>query len=116
MIITNVTLAFFNDSCSRHDIAIQVAQHNDDGQHPIITNAMSIYNTSQMNLIFNGRPNLDVVDPSDCVDMDCDGLKKNLLIDTDGTLFGEPTSVFSQAEYLWGNLIFSKVFFLNFLL
>lgn len=67
MTITNVTLAFFNDICSRRDIAIQVAQHNDDGQHPITTNTVSIYNTSQANLIFNGRPNLDVVNPSDCV-------------------------------------------------
>jgi len=44
--------------------------------------------------------------------MDCDGLKKDLLIDTDGSLFGQPSSVFSQAEYLWGNLnIFSFFFF-----
>lgn len=34
--------------------------------------------------------------------MDCDGLKKALVIDTDGTLFGRPSSVFSQAEALWG--------------
>lgn len=67
MNITNVTLAFFNDTCSRHDVAIQVSQDNDDGQHPITTNLMSVYNTSQINLIFNGRPNLDVVNPSDCV-------------------------------------------------
>ena len=37
--------------------------------------------------------------------MDCDGLKKNLLIDIDGTLFGQAATVFSQAEYLWGNLV-----------
>ena len=37
------------------------------------------------------------------IDMDCDGLKKNLLIDTDGSLFGLPSTVFSEAEYLWGN-------------
>jgi hypothetical protein len=123
MKITNVTFAFYNDICSRRDIAIQVAQNNDDGQHPVTTNLISVYNTSQMNLLFNGRPNLDVVDPSDCggecififcpfifdcvfdknLHMDCDGLKKNLLIDTDGTLFGQPASVFSEAEYLWGN-------------
>jgi hypothetical protein len=36
------------------------------------------------------------------VDMDCDGLKKDLIIDTDGSLFGQPASVFSQAEALWG--------------
>ncbi|CAF3664415.1 unnamed protein product [Rotaria sordida] len=103
MTITNVILAFYNDICLRRDIAIQVGQHNDDGQHPVVTNLISVYNTSQMNLIFNGRPNLDVVNPSDCVDMDCDGLKKNLLIDTDGTLFGQAASVVSQAEYLWGD-------------
>lgn len=37
-------------------------------------------------------------------DMDCDGLKKALLTDTDGTLLGQPSTVFSQAEYLWGKL------------
>ncbi|CAF0819146.1 unnamed protein product [Rotaria sp. Silwood1] len=103
MTITNVTLGFFNDVCSRRDIAIQVSQNNDDGQHPVITNQMSTYNTSASNIIFNGRPNLGLVNPSDCVDMDCDGLKKSLLTDTDGTLFGQPSTVFSEAEYLWGN-------------
>ncbi|CAF2873113.1 unnamed protein product [Rotaria sp. Silwood2] len=103
MSITNVTLAFYNDICSRRDIAIQVSQNNDDGQHPIVTDHMSVYNTSYSSVIFNGRPNLDRVNPSDCVDMDCDGLKKALLTDTDGTLFGQPSSVFSQVEYLWGD-------------
>ena len=67
MTITNVTLAYFNDICSRRDIAIQVAQHNDDGQFPVRTSLISLYNVSETNIIFNGRPNLDVVDPSDCV-------------------------------------------------
>ena len=35
--------------------------------------------------------------------MDCDGLKKALITDHDGSLFGQAASVFSQAEYLWGN-------------
>ncbi|CAF1678009.1 unnamed protein product, partial [Adineta ricciae] len=103
MKINNVTFAYFNDICSRRDIAIQVAQHDDDGQFPVLTSLISLYNVSQGNLIFNGRPNLDVVDPSDCVDMDCDGLKKNLLIDTDGTLVGQPSSIISQADYDWGD-------------
>jgi len=34
--------------------------------------------------------------------MDCDGLKKNLVIDTDGTLVGQPSSIISQAGYDWG--------------
>ncbi|CAF4657274.1 unnamed protein product [Rotaria sp. Silwood1] len=103
MKITNTTLAFFNDICDRHDVAIQVSQTNDDGQFPITTSAMFVYNTSQRNLIFNGKPNLGVVNPSRCGDMDCDGLKKNLIIDTDGSLFGQPASVFSQSEVFWGS-------------
>jgi hypothetical protein len=43
------------------------------------------------------------------IDMDCDGLKKDLLIDEDGTLFGQPSSVFSQSEYFWGEY---QIFFL----
>jgi hypothetical protein len=67
MTVTNVTLAYFNDICSRHDVAISVSQHNDDGQHPMTTKQMAVYNTPLSNIIYSGRPNLDVVDPSDCV-------------------------------------------------
>lgn len=34
------------------------------------------------------RANLNRVNPSDCVDMDCDGLKKVLIQDMDGSLLG----------------------------
>jgi len=67
MTITNVTFEFFNDICSRRDIAIEISQDNDDGQHPVMTSEIYVYNSSSTNLAFNGRPNLDVVDPSDCV-------------------------------------------------
>lgn len=67
MTVTNVTFAFFNDICSRRDIVFQVSQNNDDGQHPIATDHLFVYNTSMSNLVFNGRPNLGAVNPSDCV-------------------------------------------------
>ncbi len=44
------------------------------------------------------------------IDMDCDGLKKDLLIDEDGTLFGQPSSVFSDSEHFWGE---HRSFFLH---
>ncbi|CAF4366562.1 unnamed protein product [Rotaria socialis] len=103
LLIRGVTLAFFNDTCDRHDVAIQVSQSNDDGQFPITTSSMLVYNTPADNIILNGQPNLGVVNPNQCGDMDCDGLKKDLVTDTDGTLFGQQSSVFSQAESLWGN-------------
>ena len=67
MRITNVTFGFFNDLCGRRDIAVRVSQHNDDGQHPVNTDTIRVYNSSQGNLICNGRPNIEVVNPSDCV-------------------------------------------------
>ncbi|CAF1351069.1 unnamed protein product [Rotaria sordida] len=42
MFITNTTLAFFNDTCGRHDVAIQASQSNDDGQFPIATSSIRI--------------------------------------------------------------------------
>lgn len=66
MSISNVILAFFNDICNRHDVAIQVSQSNDDGQFPITTNTIFVYNSSETNWIFNGLPNLGVVNPSQC--------------------------------------------------
>lgn len=67
MYISNVTLAYFNDKCNRRDFAVHVSQSNDDGQHPVVTDRITVYNSSRSNLIFNGRPNLGAVNPSDCV-------------------------------------------------
>jgi hypothetical protein len=35
--------------------------------------------------------------------MDCDGLKKNILTDTDGSFLGTPGSVISHSEFEWGS-------------
>ena len=47
---------------------------------------------------------VSLVNPSDCVDMDCDGLKKVLVKDVDGsfTQTNNPTDIFSVAEFEWG--------------
>lgn len=37
----------------------------------------------------SNRPNLGRVNPSDCVDMDCDGHKKVIITDMDGTFLGK---------------------------
>lgn len=66
MSISNTVLADFNDVCERRDTAIQVSQSNDDGQFPITTNQITRDNISEANLIFNGKPNLNKVNPSDC--------------------------------------------------
>lgn len=54
------------------------------------------------NLVFLEPPKVKWVNPSDCVDMDCDGHKEILVQDIDGSLTGNiGGSVISKAEYEW---------------
>ena len=42
------------------------------------------------------------INPADCVDMDCDGLKKVLLKDLDGSFFGgSGGAMISESEWEW---------------
>ena len=41
------------------------------------------------------------MNPSDCVDMDCDGQKKAMIRDLDGTLLGSVGTVIAQSEFEW---------------
>lgn len=41
------------------------------------------------------------INPADCVDMDCDGLKKAIVRDEDGTLLGSAGTLLSESEWEW---------------
>ncbi len=41
------------------------------------------------------------MNPSDCVDMDCDGMKKTMLQDMDGSLLGTIGTVIPDSAYEW---------------
>nr|ACD54600.1 fibrocystin-like protein [Adineta vaga] len=103
MSITNTILAFFNNVCNRHDTAIQVSQSNADVQFPITTSSIFRYNVSNSNILFNGKPDLKYVQPQFCNGMDCDGQKKNVVKDIDGTLLDKSSSATSQSEIIWNN-------------
>ena len=103
MIIENVTFSSFKNSCSTRDYAIATSLHNDDGQHPVQISKIKLNNVDADSKVFIHRPNIGKINPSDCVDMDCDGMKKNLLTDTDGTFLGSPGTITSQSEWQWGS-------------
>ena len=42
------------------------------------------------------------INSADCVDMDCDALKKALLKDKDGSFLGHIGDVIPQSEFEWG--------------
>ena len=104
MLVSNVTFANFGTACGAQDAAIASSATNDDGQHPVQVSALQFVNVANSSKVWLFRPNLGKINPSDCVDMDCDGMKKNLINDVDGSLLGgSPGAVISQSEFGWGS-------------
>lgn len=63
---------------------------------------LHVHSMDRTNLVYLEPPNVKWVNPSDCVDMDCDGHKEILIEDIDGSLTGSVGgSVISKAEYEW---------------
>jgi hypothetical protein len=102
MTVQNLTFVHFNPACDSVDAVIATNPKNDDGQHPVIFKNIRLYNVSDASKVFIHRPQIGKINPSDCVDMDCDGLKKCILTDVDGTFFGQPGTAISQSEFGWG--------------
>ena len=103
MIVSNVTFANFDFFCGRsQDVIISSNPYNDDAQHPVVFENINLFNVSEDSKVFLFPPNLDKINRNDCGDMDCDGLKKNLLTDLDGSFLGDPGTITSISEYGWG--------------
>ena len=103
-VVKNVTFAQFGKNCfGDQDAALATNVNNDDGQHPVTFENIKLNNVTNASKVWIHRPNIGVINPSDCVDMDCDGLKKNLLSDLDGSFLGSRGHVISQSEFGWGS-------------
>ena len=62
----------------------------------ISTITICIKDNEEVNYLF-----YSTINSADCVDMNCDGLKKNLIRDNDGSLLGAIGAVIPQSEYEW---------------
>lgn len=103
IIISNTTFANFNKSCNSRSFVFSSNQQFEDNQYPITLDNIQLINVDNSSKVIFHRPSRAKINPTDCVDMHCDGLKKNLLIDSDGTFLGAPASLISQSEYGWGS-------------
>ena len=74
-----------------------------DHTHMIEMSNTVFLNSQRRNWVFFPRPRVTDVTLANCVDMACDGPKKVLIKDLDGTLSGTgvETSIFGQSEYQW---------------
>uniref|UniRef100_A0AAR2IPV4 Polycystic kidney and hepatic disease 1 (autosomal recessive)-like 1 n=1 Tax=Pygocentrus nattereri TaxID=42514 RepID=A0AAR2IPV4_PYGNA len=100
--VTDTTFAGFRNVClSQTDYMFMTNPGNDDLQHPIYVKRITKIDSTEEAQVFIYRPDLSKVNPSDCVDMDCDGKKKAMLNDLDGSFLGAVGAVIPQSEYEW---------------
>ncbi|XP_066572050.1 PKHD1 like 1, tandem duplicate 1 isoform X2 [Amia ocellicauda] len=100
--VTNTVFESFQSVCSREkNVIFMTSPNNEDLQHPVHVQNLTIVNSTEDAKIFIHRPDVTKANPSDCVDMDCDAKKKALLKDLDGSLFGNVGAVVPQSEYQW---------------
>ena len=102
--IQNVTFANFRQRCNaKNDVVLMTNTQSEDCNHPVHLKAIQLMNVDSDSKLYNNNPHLGSVNPSDCVDMDCDGLKHVLVRDEDGS-FSEtsgPRTFISKAEFEW---------------
>nr|XP_014351910.1 PREDICTED: fibrocystin-L [Latimeria chalumnae] len=102
MTVQDSTFVGFKSVCSGEmNVMFMTNPLNEDLQHPVHVKKINIVNSTEQAKIFIHRPDLGKVNPSDCVDMDCDAKKKALFKDLDGSFLGGVGSVVPQAEYEW---------------
>ncbi|XP_063605340.1 fibrocystin-L-like [Penaeus indicus] len=100
--ISNVKFANYATRSCGKDVAMISNKDADDAIHPVFVSGLTFLDTSENNKLFLFEPNLGRVNPSDCVDMDCDGHKKVIITDNDGTFLGASgATATSQAEFEW---------------
>ncbi|XP_044027924.1 LOW QUALITY PROTEIN: PKHD1 like 1, tandem duplicate 1 [Siniperca chuatsi] len=103
MTVTDTTFVGFRNVCSSETNFMFITNPlNEDLQHPVQVSGINIIDSTEEAKVFIHRPDLGKVNPSDCVDMDCDAKKKSLLKDVDGSFLGAVGAVVPQSEYEWG--------------
>jgi hypothetical protein len=70
-----------------------------DHHHKVELNGCTYHGDAGYEYFFS-RPHLKDINLASCVDMDCDGLKRQMIIDVDGSFTGAPmTTLVAQSEF-----------------
>ncbi|XP_056106662.1 fibrocystin-L-like [Rhinichthys klamathensis goyatoka] len=102
MTVSDTTFVGFKSVCSKEtNYMFMTNPGNEDLQHSISVERIAKINCTEDALAYIHRPDLGKVNPSDCVDMDCDAKKKTMLKDLDGSFLGAVGAVVPQSEYEW---------------
>ncbi|XP_061682368.1 PKHD1 like 1, tandem duplicate 1 [Syngnathoides biaculeatus] len=102
MEVADSTFAGFRKGCpGETDVMFMSNPRNEDLQHPVHVWGLTVVDGARDARVFIHRPDIGKVNPSDCVDLDCDAKKKSLLRDLDGSFLSAAGSVVPQSEFEW---------------
>ncbi|XP_041477742.1 fibrocystin-L-like isoform X1 [Lytechinus variegatus] len=99
--ISGVTFMNFDNHCGRRGRVFMTNSFSDDATHPTEVQNINLISSGKESLFFIHRPPVEKVDPSNCVDMDCDGMKKTLVRDLDGSMLGAVGTVAPDSAFEW---------------
>ena len=96
------TFANFVKACGKKTVIFRTNPSNGDISHPTVLQDITLINVTNSMKVSIPKPSTRWINPSDCVDMDCDALRKIVIKDIDGSFFGEAGgSLVSRSEYQW---------------
>ncbi|XP_072024031.1 uncharacterized protein [Amphiura filiformis] len=101
-LLNNVMFSNFEKRCRHRNVMIMTNSNSGDFMHPIYMQNIHMDQIQPESKLLLHRPNGRLVNPSDCVDMDCDGMKNALLQDLDGTFLGSVATVIPDSAFEWG--------------
>ena len=101
--IENVEFANFGEACGKSDIVFRTNFKEDDVNWPIKAKSIHFTNVNEANKIFIDEPIASKINPADCTDFDCDGMKKAMIIDTDGSVSenNTPGTIIPNSFFEW---------------
>ncbi|XP_060067589.1 fibrocystin-L-like [Ylistrum balloti] len=104
-VIKGTTFANLNKCPNSEDRAISTSPNTDDLIHPTLVQNVRVVprdNRNNDRLLYIHKPRTEQMNPSSCIDMECDGHKKVMIHDKDGSLLGRKGTVLSMSESMYG--------------
>jgi len=103
--VINTHFANYNGRCGQADRLVRTNRDTHDHIFPInFVSGNSISDVNVENLVEIHRPELETVNIADCSDLFCDALKKFMVIDEDGGIFGEVGTLLAESEHEWDGI------------
>ena len=100
--LDEISFINFDGSCGKKDTVLRTNTLGDDVNWPVHASKLSFENVKEEFKILFDRPLAGKLNPADCTDFDCDGMKKALIVDKDGTLVGSGGgTIIADSAYEW---------------